>query len=183
MKTGFSLFVSILLLSGAAEASDLRPFGVGVETSIPFTLMVDGNGVRGRQNLNVAIDGRYWWNEEGNAGLRFSFDAEKRSGSLRRLGLAPGVARHFLPNEDWSPYLRLDVPMLFRGAPNEAGSADQFDIGFSGGAGVAWKLGDAIGWPGMEFRYDFDISYFIGAGGALSVLALDLFRVGVDYRF
>ncbi|MFH1018692.1 MAG: hypothetical protein V1798_11010 [Pseudomonadota bacterium] len=183
MKTVLPLLVGVLLWSGSPQASDLRPIGIGIDTELPFQLQQDGQNVRGRQNLNVGVDGRYWWNDEIANVLRFSFDAEKRDGTLRKIGLEPGIERHFMPGENWRPYIRLDAPALLRGAPSISGASDKMDIAISGGGGFVWKLGDAIGWPGMEFRYDFDIYYFFGAGSAVSQLGMDLFRFGLDARF
>ncbi len=183
MKTFFLLLFVTLLSISSVQASDFKPFAIGVDTDLPFQLQVDGQNVRGRQNMNVGLDSRYWWSDEINSSLRFNLDTEKRTGSFRKIGLAPGVERCFLPGEKWRPYMHLEAPALFHGAPNASGANDKMDIGISGGGGFAWKLGDGIGWPGLEFRYDFDIFYFFGAGSALSSLGMDLFRFGFDARF
>ena len=183
MKTAIYLFFIICMTTVGVRAADFRPFEIGVDVGLPYSLLVDGQDARSRLNLNAGIDTRWWWNDEGNVNLRIDMDMEKKTGSFRRMGVALGVAKYFLSGENFRPYVGLEVPARFRGAPNAAGTKDKMDIGISGRGGFVWRLGDAIGWPGMDFRYDFGVYYFFGAGRAVSELGLDLFRFGIDYRF
>jgi hypothetical protein len=182
MKTlPIALFLSFV--SSLAAAVESNPVGVGVDFALPLTLMVDGNGTHDRENLNMGIEGRHWFTDQMNYGIRFHFDVEEKGGTARKAGMTPGYAHHWMPLENWRPFIRLDLPILFRGAANNAGSRSKADFGISGGAGFGWRIGDALGLPGMEFTYDFDLFWFFGAGDAVPVVGLDLFRAGFHYRF
>ena len=182
MRCSF-LFVAFVLISLPAPAAEYKNIGLGVDFSLPFTLLVDGKGNSGRENLNLGADFRHWFTETQNWGLRFGFDLDRHNGLFRKLGLAPGYAHHWLVHENWRPFLRFDAPFLLRGALNNKGAKDQKDLGIGGGAGFVWKLGDAVGLDDLEFRYDFDFHYYFGIGDAVTVVGMDLFRFGFEYRF
>src|SRR5262249_35693400 len=103
--------------------------------------MVNGDGNRDRMNLDLGVDLRHWFLDTTNYGLRFSFDLEHQTGTVRKVGLAPGIAQHWMPLEHWRPFLRFDLPVVLHGAANTASKSDQTDLGVSGGAGFVWKLG------------------------------------------
>ena len=174
MKKSILIFSLMAMLASPAFAKMDTPIRAGVDFALPYSLLVDGNSNTNRMNFNIGVDGRYQFTENWNAGFRFSFDVEAHNGLTRQVGLAPGTQWHWMPNERFNPYFRFDLPILFR---------DQQDIGLGGGAGVVWNLGDAIGVDNMTVRYDFALNYYVGVGSAVDLLALDLFKIGFDYKF
>ncbi len=186
MKRNILTLGLAVLITAPAMAAETKSLGLGVDFSLPYTLGVDNNynsNTRGRGNFNAGIDGRYFVNENWNLGARVSFDVEKRGLSERQVVLTPGTQYHFMAGETWMPYLRGDLPVILRAAPNTAGSKSKQDIGISAGGGLAWNLGNAIGMENMLVRYDFDFQYTFGLGDALPVTSLEFFKIGFDYRF
>ena len=149
----------------------------GVDFAMPYVLSADGNKVNERGNFNIGVDGRYWITENINAGMRVNFDVEERTPGSRQFAMAPGAQYHWMTTERFSPFARFDLPILLLNKPEQ-------DIGVSLGGGVAWNLGDAIGVQNLLVRYDFAFNWFFGLGNATNnVIALDLFKIGFDYRF
>lgn len=188
-RTLFTLALAMIVASPAIaeETMTTTPtkgaIRAGVDFAMPYTLRVDGANSRNRANLNVGIDGRYYYTDNMNFGVRFAFDVEKRTASNRQIGLMPGVQYVWMPHERFNPFVRADLPVTLKGAPNTSGSANKQDVGLAGGVGLGWNLGDAIGVQNMSIRYDFAMNYYFGLGSAVSVLALDIFKIGFDYRF
>lgn len=156
---------------------------LGIDFGMPYTLTVDGNSQKARGNLNLGVDGRYFLDENFNLGARFSFDLQKKAGSARQLVFAPGVQYRWLTADRFSPYFQAGLPVILRGAANNAGSTGKVDLGISTGLGLAWNLGGAIGVPNTLVRYDFGVQYLFGLGSAVPVLGLELFKFGIEHRF
>lgn len=150
---------------------------------MPYLFRVDGKAQKNRGNVNLGVDGRYFINNHIHFGGRFAVDLETRGGSYRQLSLAPGVGYRWLMQKRFSPFVRFDVPVILRGALNNAGSSKKTDFGVSIGGGVVWDLGGALGIPNTAIRYDFNFQYLLGVGAAVRVLALELFKFGLEYRF
>ena len=181
------LLATLVIVTSAvsAFASDMTtmttkpPVNFGVDFAMPYLLRANGNSVNDRGNFNMGVDGRYWLNENMNVGGRFAFDIENRGGGDRAVSFAPGTQYRWMPSEQFNPYVRADMPITFNGAAGNGGA----DLGISGGLGIAWNLGQAIGIENLRVRNDFNLAYNFGVGDAVSTLAIDFFRVGLDYRF
>jgi len=176
---------AFLLLVSSAQAMEKGNMTLGLDFALPYILTVDGNDATTRGNFNVGVDGRYMMSENWNLGTRIFFDVEKRGGSNRQFGIMPGTQYMWNTDGRWMPYLRGDIPIIFRGAINNTttNSSSKQDVGIAGGAGIAWNLGDAIGVENMMLRYDFNFSYTFGMSSALPVFALEFFKIGIDYHF
>jgi hypothetical protein len=170
----------VLLFPAGLFAS---PVLIGADVGMPYLFRVDGNSVKTRGNLNLGLDGRYFVDENLNFGGRFGMDLQKRGASVRRISFEPGLQYRWMTHERFSPHFRFDVPVALRGAPNNVGSDSKMDVGIGSGGGLSWNLGGALGVPGMALRYDFGFQYWLGIGDAVTVLALELFKFGLEYRF
>lgn len=173
-KSFLVLCLSFLSLSGNSFASSEHSFRFGTDFGLPYTLLVDGNGVQQRGNFTLGFDGRYFLNQNLNAGMRFFFDMEEQTGTDRQVGIAPGIQYRWLPGERWEPFLRFDLPFLL---------TDQKDLGLSGGAGLLWNLGNAIGIENFSLRADFNLIYLLGLGNAVDVFMIEFLKIGLDYHF
>lgn len=181
------LLLGILLNWGLVQAeytqSATPRMSLGIDTALPYTIAIDGNSVNSRNNVNLGMDYRYFTSDNLNFGLRFAMDVEKQLGSVRQYSISPVVQYQWFQGHTWMPYFRSDLPVVLNGAPSSTGSTSEKDFGVSIGGGLAWNLGNQIGINNMILRYDFSASYLFGFGGALNMLSVEFFRIGVDYRF
>ncbi|MFH1262897.1 MAG: hypothetical protein V1495_05585, partial [Pseudomonadota bacterium] len=146
-------------------------------------LMVDGSANKKRGNPNLGFSGQYFIDENLALGARFGIDVRERSGVPRKVVFAPGLEYAWLTASRFSPFFSAGLPMILEGAANTRGSSAKKDLGISAGFGLRWNLGGAIGIPNTLLRYDFNLDYMFGVGSAASSLALELFALGIDYRF
>jgi hypothetical protein len=177
------LALGLVALTAAPALAVEKPIRLGLDFGMPYALTVDGNSLNERGNFNIGLDGRYWATDNINYGVRFGFDVEEQNGMPMMYTMAPGMQYHWMPTESWQPFVRFDLPLVLAGAMNGTGSSSTFDMGIATGIGLAWNLGSMIGVENLSIRYDFDVNYLFGIGDALPVLALDLFKIGFDYRF
>jgi hypothetical protein len=182
-----NVLAPVLILAAfplCAHASEKPPsIYFGADVGMPYTLRIDSTSHKGRGNMNLGVDGRYFLDENLNLGGRFAFDLQKRGGSTRQITFAPGLQYRWLSTDRFSPYFRADIPVVLHGAANNAGSSGKMDVGISTGFGLAWNLGGAMGVPNAAIRYDFGLEYLLGLGAAVNILAIELFKFGLEYRF
>ncbi len=175
------LALSLLAIGAAYAADTTAPMSLGVDFSMPYILQADGNEVNERDNFNMGVDGRYMITENINVGGRASFDIEEKNGSVRKIAFAPGMQYRWMTNENLNPYVRIDLPVTFKGAPSTT-AGDTMDVGVAGGLGLAYNL-SGIGIENMMFRYDFNMQYNLGISDAVDTVGIEFFKVGFDYRF
>lgn len=174
MKRALAVLAIVASTSAFAADKPATPWSVGFDFLMPYSLQTGGASFTEAGNTQMGIDGRYWMNEKVNLGLRFAFDLYEDNGFDQQIWLEPGVQWHFTRDEAFDPFLRLDLPVALK--------SDQ-DMGISGGIGLAWNFGHAIGVENLSMRYDFDIGYLFGIGEAADLLYLNIFRLGFDYSF
>jgi hypothetical protein len=166
----------LLLLPSLGRASNLE---IASDVTVPFRLNVQGKGNSGQENLMLGTEFRYDASDLAQWGFRFQVDLDRYRGAFRRWGIAPFLTEHWMWHETWHPYARFELPFLLKGAPNNLGSDSKLDLGLGGGVGVAWRIENSP----LAIYYDFGFHYFFGIGDALSILSIDLFRIGMAYRF
>jgi hypothetical protein len=185
MKNTF-VAVSLLLfgaLSVQAAETPQPGLDAGIDFGMPYVLKANGGSVKERGNMNMGLSARYWTNDNVNYAVRLAFDLEEKL-TNRQIVLAPGLQYHFMEaTSALRPYVRGDLPITLMGAPNTGGVDSKQDIGLAAGVGVAWNMGEAVGVENLSMRYDFDMAYNFGMGDAVTVLSLDIFKIGFDYRF
>lgn len=166
----FSFFYAIPSVGQAATDR----FHISSDFVFPYVLMVSGSSFTERGNTAVGVEGAYHWTESFHSTLRSEFDVDSKNGLNKQVALAPGLQYRWLTEERFNPFFRFDLPVYLKSSQ---------DIGAAVGLGLIWNLGGAIGLPGMALRYDFNVEYDVGLGDAVSVLSLDMLKIGVEYRF
>jgi len=171
-----ALLIAILLIPTLGEAS---PFEIASDITLPFRLTLQGAGASSRENTKLGLEFRHTVSEATQWGVRFDMDLEEYQGAFRKMGVGPFVTGHWMEHETWHPFARFELPYIWKGAPNNHGDSSQLDLGLGGGVGIAWHLEDNP----VSIYYNFGFHYFFGIGDALSTISIDLFRIGVSYRF
>ncbi|MEZ4819674.1 MAG: hypothetical protein R3A45_07190 [Bdellovibrionota bacterium] len=180
------LFTCLFIIPAYAWGSPATltpPRTVGVDFAIPFIVSAGGNSVNDTDHKNMGLRLQHFTSNNLAFGARFSVDIEEDSGRFKRWVIAPGLIYQWFQGQAWMPYIRTDIPVIVHGALNNQASDKKTDVGFLGGFGVAWNIGNAMGIPNMLLSYDFSIRYFFGFGSAISNFGIEFARFGLEYRF
>jgi hypothetical protein len=169
----------LLLLTLTPTLTLASSFEAASDFTLPFRLNIEGAGNSGRENTTLGFEFRHNASDLLQWGMRLQFDVEQNNGAFRKWGLAPFLTEHWMRQETLHPYARMELPYIWKGAPNNQGNDSTMDLGIGLGVGVAWKKEN---FP-LSVNYDFGFHYYFGITDALSELTIDLFRIGVSYLF
>lgn len=180
------IFITYLLfpvIAWASPATQTPTRMIGFDFAIPYLFTVDGNGFHDPDHMNAGMHVNYFISNNVAFGTRFSVDIEEDTGRFRRWVLAPGIMYQWFQGRTWMPYIRTDIPVVIKGAITNSGSNSKQDVGFLGGFGLAWNIGNQMGLKNLLLSYEFSARYFFGFGDALRNFGVEFARFGIQYRF
>ena len=167
----------------ASQATQTPPVAVGFDFSIPYIVTVDGNGFNDVDQKEIGLSLHYFTSNNISFGTRFGVDVQEFAGRTRQWTVAPGIRYQWFQGRTWMPFIQTDIPIIVRGAFNSTGSSSRMDMGFIGGFGLAWNIGNQMGLENLLLRYSFSTQYFFGFGGAVRNFGFEFANFGIEYRF